>query len=155
LHPPLLDEAGFASAATNYAEEFARRSKIEADILVDLPYRLSADTEILLFRVLEESLTNIHRHSGSGRAKIRAGIDGEAVYLEIRDYGHGISQEVLESFKTSGNGVGVGLAGIRERLREVDGQLDISSSTDGTILRVSLLVANTREPYRISVAGRT
>jgi len=96
--------------------------------------------------VLQESLTNIHRHSGSSRAKIRAGIEGEEVSLEIRDYGQGIPQEVLESFKTSGNGTGVGLAGIRERLREVDGQLDLSSSGDGTVLQVSLLVTNTREP---------
>jgi PAS domain S-box-containing protein len=153
LHPPLLDEVGFASAATNYAQEFARRSGIEIDISVDLPNRLQADTEILLFRVLQESLTNIHRHSGSRRAKIRAGIEGEEVSLEIRDYGQGIPQEVLESFKTSGNGAGVGLAGIRERLREVDGKLDLSSSGDGTVLRVSLLVTNTPEPYRSFAAG--
>ena len=150
LHPPLLDEVGFASAATSYVQEFARRSGIEIDISVDLPNRLQADTEILLFRVLQESLTNIHRHSGSRRAKIRAGIEGEEVSLEIRDYGHGIPQEVLESFKTSGNGAGVGLAGIRERLREVDGQLDLSSSGDGTVLRVSLLATNARESYRSS-----
>jgi PAS domain S-box-containing protein len=153
LHPPLLDEVGFASAATNYVQEFARRSGIEIDISVDLPNRLQADTEILLFRVLQESLTNIHRHSGSRRAKIRAGIEGEEVSLEIRDYGQGIPQEVLESFKTSGNGAGVGLAGIRERLREVDGKLHLSSSGDGTVLRVSLLVTNTREPYRSIAAG--
>jgi signal transduction histidine kinase len=61
LHPPLLDELGFVSAATNYVEEFARRSGIEADISLDLPDRLHPDTEILLFRVLKESLTNIHR----------------------------------------------------------------------------------------------
>ena len=148
LHPPLLDEVGFASAATSYVQEFARRSGIEIDISVDLPNRLQSDTEILLFRVLQESLTNIHRHSGSRRAKIQAGIDGETVSLEIRDYGHGIPQEVLESFKTSGNGVGVGLAGIRERLREVDGKLDLSSSADGTILRVSLLATNSRARYQ-------
>ena len=153
LHPPLRDEVGFASAATNYVRGFARRSGIEIDISVDLPNRLQADTEILLFRVLQESLTNIHRHSGSSRAKIRAGIEGEEVSLEIRDYGQGIPQGVLESFQTSGNGAGVGLAGIRERLREVDGKLDLSSSEDGTVLRVSLLVANTREPYRSFAAG--
>jgi PAS domain S-box-containing protein len=153
LHPPMLDEVGFASAATNYVQEFARRSGIETDFSLDLPYRLPADTEILLFRVLQESLTNIHRHSGSSRAKINAGIEGEAVCLEIRDYGSGISQEVLESFKTCGTGVGVGLAGIRERLREVDGKLDLSSSEDGTILRVSLLLSNTPERYRISAVG--
>src|SRR6185369_6420270 len=123
LHPPLLDEIGFASAATSYVEEFARRSGIKTEISVDLPYRLPSKTEILLFRVLQESLTNIHRHSGSNRAKVRAGITGEAVSMEIRDYGRGIPQELLHNFKISGNGVGVGLAGIRERLREVDGTL--------------------------------
>jgi PAS domain S-box-containing protein len=145
LHPPLLDELGFAAIGTSYVQEFARRSGIEVDILLDLPCRLCADTEILLFRVLQESLTNIHRHSNSRRAKIRAGFEGETVYLEIRDYGHGIPQNVLESFRLTGNGVGVGLAGIRERLREVDGNLEISSSADGTILRVSLLATDTRE----------
>jgi signal transduction histidine kinase len=149
----MLDEVGFMSAAKSYVEEFGRRSGIETDISLDLPYRLPAATEILLFRVLQESLTNIHRHSGSSRAKIWAGIDGEAVCLEIRDYGRGISQEVLETFKTSGNGVGVGLAGIRERLREVDGKFDLSSTADGTILRVSLRASNTREAHRISAAG--
>jgi len=68
LHSPLLDEIGFASAATSYVEEFARRSGIKSDISLDLPHRLSDDLEILLFRVLQESLTNIHRHSGSKRA---------------------------------------------------------------------------------------
>ena len=153
LHPPLLDEIGFAPVAKSYVEEFARRSGIEIDISLDLPYRLPSDTEMLLFRVLQESLTNIHRHSGSRRAKIRAGIERGTVSLEIRDYGQGIPQEVLEKFKTTGNGVGVGLAGIRERLREVDGKLELSSTTEGTILLVSLLVTNTREPYRSSAAG--
>jgi len=153
LHPPLLDEVGFASAAKNYVEEFARRSGIESDISLELPSRLPPNTEILLFRVLQESLTNIHRHSGSSRAKIRAGIEGEKVSLEIRDYGRGISQEMLESFKTTGNGVGVGLAGIRERLREVNGKLDLSSSGAGTILRVSLPVTDTRESSRTSAAA--
>jgi two-component system, NarL family, sensor kinase len=100
-------------------------------------------------------LTNIHRHSGSSRAEIRAGIHGETVSLEVRDYGRGISQEVLETFKTSGSGVGVGLTGIHERLREVGGKLDISSSSDGTILRVSLPVTNIREAHRnFAASGR-
>ena len=142
LHPPLLDEVGFTSAAKNYIEEFARRSKIETETALDLPRRLPADTEILLFRVLQESLTNIHRHSGSSQARVRAGMDGSSVYLEIRDQGHGISQDVLESFNTLGNGVGVGLAGIRERVREVDGKLELSSTTMGTVLRVSVPVAS-------------
>jgi PAS domain S-box-containing protein len=155
LHPPLLDEIGFASAATSYVEEFARRSGIKSNISLNLPHRLSEDREILLFRVLQESLTNIHRHSGSSRAEIQAGIHGETVSLEVRDHGRGISQEVLETFKTSGSGVGVGLTGIHERLREVGGKLDISSSSDGTILRVSLPVANIREAHRnYAASGR-
>lgn len=153
LHPPLLDESGFGSAARIYVKEFSRRSGIEIDISLDLPHRLPADIEILLFRVLQESLTNLHRHSGSSRAEIRAGIDGQAVSLEIRDYGRGISQEILENFKTSGDGVGIGLAGIRERLREVDGKLDLSSTPEGTILRVSLLIADARESSRMSATG--
>jgi PAS domain S-box-containing protein len=153
LHPPMLDEVGFASAASNYAQEFARRSGIEVDIALDLPDRLPANSEILLFRVLQESLTNIHRHSGSHRAKIRAGIAAEAVYLEITDYGRGISQKILESFKNSGNGTGVGLAGIRERLREVDGKFDLCSTSDGTILRVSLLATNSGAPYQAAAGA--
>jgi signal transduction histidine kinase len=101
LHPPLLDEIGFASAATSYVEEFARRSGIKSDISLDLPHRLSED------RVLQESLTNIHRHSGSERAEIRADVHEETVSLEVKDYGRGISKERLHHFKISGNGVGV------------------------------------------------
>jgi len=74
--------------------------------------------------------------------------------MEIKDYGHGISQGLLRNFKISGNGVGVGLAGIRERLREVDGTLELSSTSDGTTLRVSVLANTTRKPHRMSAAGR-
>ncbi len=154
LHPPLLDEVGFSSAATNYVEEFSRRSKIETEISLDLPYRLPAETEILLFRVLQESLTNIHRHSGSGQARIQAGIDEGLVYLQVKDHGRGISQDALQSFNTSGNGVGVGLAGIRERIREVDGKLELSSTSDGTVLRVSVPLADPVEPDGVSDDGR-
>lgn len=153
LHPPLLDAVGFASAAINYVKEFARRSGIETDISVNLPNRLPADLEILLFRVLQESLTNIHRHSGSTRAEIRASIDGNEVSLEVRDYGQGISQEILRNFKDSENGMGLGLAGIRERLRELDGKVELSSTEEGTILRVSLLISSTHERPRSSAAA--
>jgi two-component system, NarL family, sensor kinase len=89
-------------------------------------------------------LTNIHRHSGSDRAAVQACIEGGLICLEIRDYGKGIPQGVLDNFRTSGNGVGVGLTGIRERLREVDGKLDLSSTASGTVLKVSVPAA-TRE----------
>ena len=94
--------------------------------------------ELALFRVLQESLTNIHRHSGSARAEITLRLFSDQVELEIRDYGKGISHELLEPFRTKGTSVGVGLAGMRERLRELGGQLEIQSKIPGTLISVTL-----------------
>lgn len=145
LHPPLLDETGLASAAQWYVEEFARRSGIAVE--VDLPplERLPANIEMTLFRVLQESLNNIHRHSQSTRAQVRIGCDAEQVTLEVRDFGHGMQADRLERFKNSGTGVGVGLAGIRERVAELGGDLDISSDSSGTTVRVSVPVPSSEE----------
>jgi len=138
LHPPLLDETGLASAAQWYVEEFARRSGIAVD--VDLPplERLPANIEMMLFRVLQESLNNIHRHSQSARAQVRIGFDAGRITLEVRDFGQGIQPERLERFRNSGTGVGVGLAGIRERVSELGGELEISSDDGGTNVKVSV-----------------
>ena len=139
LHPPLLDEAGFSSAAKWYLEGFAQRSGIA--VKMDLPEgvgRLPKSIELALFRVLQESLTNIHRHSGSARAEITLKVRSDNVALEIRDYGKGISHELLEPFRTKGTSVGVGLAGMRERLRELGGQLEIQSKIPGTLISVTL-----------------
>jgi len=138
LHPPLLDEVGFASAATNYAQEFARRSGIEIDISVDLPNRLQADTEILLFRVLQESLTNIHRHSGSESAVIRLARDAENILLEVQDQGQGMSLERLAEIQSQSSGVGI--RGMRERIRQFEGDLTIESNESGTKISVTLPV---------------
>jgi signal transduction histidine kinase len=138
LHPPLLDEAGFASAAKWYVEGFAQRSGIE--VKVDFPAdmgRLPRPIELGLFRVLQESLTNIHRHSGSAKAEIALRLFPEKVILEIKDYGRGISWELLRNFQAKGTRSGVGLAGMRERLRELGGQLEIRS-TNGTLISVTM-----------------
>ena len=139
LHPPLLDEAGFSSAAKWYIEGFAQRSGIEVNM--DLPGdvgRLPKSIELGLFRVLQESLTNIHRHSGSSRAEIALKMFSDQVVLEVRDYGKGIARELLENFRAKGTNFGVGLAGMRERLRELGGQLDIQSKAPGTVISVTL-----------------
>ena len=138
LHPPLLDEAGFSSAAKWYLDGFAQRSGIavKADLPNDLG-RLPKPVELGLFRVLQESLTNIHRHSGSSRAEIALKLFPGKVMLEIRDFGHGIPPERLRSFEGRGTNFGVGLAGMRERLRELGGRLEIRSG-HGTIISVTM-----------------
>jgi len=139
LHPPLLDETGFASAAQWYVEGFARRSGVAVDLRLPPLDRLPPNIEIMLFRVLQETLNNIHRHSGSEKAEVRLEYDGNEVILEVRDFGRGIQPERLERFRTSGTGVGVGLAGIRERVSELGGKVEISSDQGGTAIRVSVL----------------
>jgi signal transduction histidine kinase len=139
LHPPLLDEAGFTSAAKWYLEGFAQRSGIA--VKMDLPDgtgRLPKSIELALFRVLQESLTNIHRHSGSPRAEVALKLLANKVILEVRDQGKGIPKELLQNFLTKGTKSGVGLAGMRERLRELGGQLDIQSGAAGTMISVSM-----------------
>jgi signal transduction histidine kinase len=142
LHPPLLDEIGIASAARWYVEGFAKRSGIEivADIPDDLQ-RMSRPAELVLFRVLQESLTNIHRHSRSSRAEISLQTSATGATLRVRDYGKGIPREMLENFKQTGGNVGVGLAGMRERVREQGGQFDIQSDRNGTTITVVMPTA--------------
>jgi signal transduction histidine kinase len=145
LHPPLLDEVGIASAARWYAEGFAKRSGIEivADIPDDLQ-RMARPAELVLFRVLQESLTNIHRHSRSSRAEISLQTNAKGAILRIRDYGKGIPRDMLENFmRTGGGNVGVGLAGMRERVREQGGQFDIKSDRNGTTITVIMPTAAT------------
>jgi len=141
LHPPLLDEAGFVSAARWYVEGFGRRSGIAASL--ELPEhlrRLPRGAETALFRILQEALTNVHRHSGSRAVEVRVTEDAEKVVLSVKDFGMGVPREVLDRFWKTGN-VGVGLAGIRERLKELGGSLEIESNLDGTLLRASVPIA--------------
>jgi signal transduction histidine kinase len=139
LHPPLLDEVGFSSAARWYIQGFSERSGI--DVKLDMPDnlgRLPRDFELVLFRILQESLTNIHRHSKSPKAEVTLqSFPGELI-LQVKDYGSGIPSQLLKSFRTRGSGLGIGLSGMRERVREFHGRLDIQSSPSGTLISVTL-----------------
>jgi signal transduction histidine kinase len=139
LHPPLLDEVGLASAFRWYVEGFAQRSgiKVNVEIAEDV-HRLSRPVELALFRVLQESLTNIHRHSKSPRAEVSLRQNANGTTLKIRDFGKGIAPDTLRSFLQSGSRVGVGLAGMRERVREQSGQLAVQSDTTGTTITVTM-----------------
>jgi PAS domain S-box-containing protein len=139
LHPPLLDEAGFSSAANWFVSGFSQRSGIP--VTLELPpdlRRLPNSTEIALFRVLQESLTNVHRHSKSASAEIRLKTDAEWVTLLIVDHGRGIDPELLRKMRFDGTHTGVGLAGMRERIRELGGKLEINSTAAGTTIEASI-----------------
>src|SRR5947199_2899664 len=136
LHPPLLDEAGLVSALRWYVDGFAVRSKIKVDL--DLPAefgRLPRESETAIFRVVQECLTNIHRHSGSSTAKIRLHQHENQVLVEIEDKGKGIPQEKQQEMATEGS-PGVGIRGMRERIRQLGGTLEINSGASGTVVTV-------------------
>jgi len=144
LHPPLLDETGLASAIAWYVDGFARRSGIE--VALDMPGevgRLPESLELGLFRVLQESLTNIHRHSKSSKAEIVMTLSADHVLLTVRDYGKGIPRSLLGDFSINGTKFGVGLAGMRERIHELGGKFDIQSSATGTLISVTIPVTET------------
>jgi PAS domain S-box-containing protein len=139
LHPPFLDETGLLSAVRWYAAGFTKRSGINVDL--DLPEsfeRLPLDSETALFRIVQESLINIHRHARSETARIRLKRDAERVLLEIGDQGHGIPDDSLKEIMSGGGVVGVGIAGMSERIGQLGGRLEITSSHHGTTVRVLL-----------------
>jgi signal transduction histidine kinase len=153
LHPPLLDEAGIASAARWFVEGFARRSGIRVDC--DIPERMERprrDCELVLFRVLQESLTNVHRHSGASSASVRLTRDTDQLQLEVGDNGTGIPEERLRRFNTS-VGTGVGITGMRERVRELGGHLEIHSVKSGTTVSVALPVMKSPTPRTQAVVS--
>jgi signal transduction histidine kinase len=136
LHPPLLDELGLASALDWYAEGFTQRSKIAVDLEVSPKFsRLPSDLELTVFRVVQECLTNIHRHSGSSSAKIRLAQNPQEVRVEISDVGHGIPPEKMREGKIV---QGIGIMGINERMRQLGGSLEVSSSDKGTTVTATL-----------------
>jgi signal transduction histidine kinase len=155
LHPPGLDEAGFSAAAKWYAEEFAKRSGLELKLNIEeAPSRLPPATELALFRVLQESLTNIHRHSKSSTAEVLFEIHGERASLQIGDQGTGIPEEVLNRFKVAGTS-GVGLAGMRERIRELGGRFEVESAAGGTRVSVDVPLVRSQNAPAQSAATRS
>ena len=141
LHPPLLDDIGLASAIRSYAEGFAERSSIRVELEIPKDFeRLPIETETALFRVVQQSLANIHRHSGSCVAKISLSQDAEQVTAVVADEGCGIAPEILKQFDTGGRLLGVGIAGMRERIRVMKGHFNIRSDPEGTTIEVRLPV---------------
>ena len=141
LHPPLLDEAGLNSACRWFVEGFGKRSGIDVNLDIrDGTGRLPEATELVLFRVLQESLTNVHRHSGARRADVSLQTVGDQVILRVRDYGNGMPAAVVESLRQDGSGGGVGVAGMTERIREIGGRLEINSGASGTEIVVRVPV---------------
>src|SRR6266849_6629896 len=145
LHPPMLDEAGLASALRWYVEGFTQRSKIqvEAEFPDDFG-RLSQELETAVFRVVQECLTNIHRHSGSRTAKVSIARFNGLVLVEVADRGKGIAPEKRCEMGAAGT-LGVGLQGMRERIRQLGGGLEIDSNGAGTVVRVQIPVADAVE----------
>jgi len=145
LHPPLLDEAGLASAVRWYVDGLGQRSGIKVNLYVQQDLgRLPEKVEMGLFRVLQESATNVHRHANSPALDIRLGRKSDQVTLEVRDYGRGIQPAQLKRFQETNTSGGVGLAGMRERIHELGGWLDVRSDK-GTIVTAKIPLTRSRK----------
>lgn len=132
LHPPLLDEIGLPSALRWFVGGFAERSKIQTEIEIPENFkRLPRETEIAVFRTVQECLTNVHRHSGSTSCFVKVVRNKRELYVEIRDDGRGIGEGKLSNLMSSG---GVGLRGLQERVRLLGGTLEIDSNEYGTVV---------------------
>ncbi len=141
LHPPLLDEMGLPSALKWYIEEFSKRSGVATDLEIETDFgRLPGDHEIALFRIIQESLTNVHRHSGSEQATVRLTQSAASVGVEIVDQGKGIPAEKRKNFE-AGGAMGVGLRGMRERVEQLGGAMELRSGDSGTTVSATLPVA--------------
>jgi signal transduction histidine kinase len=138
LHPPVMEELGLASALRWYAEGFTERSGISVELEMQQLPRLAQVTETTLFRIVQECLTNIHRHSGSPTAQIRLSMDSNEIVLEVQDQGRGIPEENLRKRLNESPRLGVGITGMRERVRQLGGQLEISSGEGGTTVKTIL-----------------
>jgi two-component system, NarL family, sensor kinase len=131
LHPPLLDESGLPVALRWYAEGLAERSGMKISVNIpDNLGRFGRDMELMMFRLVQECLTNIHRHSGSQTADITMWSNSREVGLDVRDQGKGIPAERLASIQAQGGGVGI--RGMRERIHAFHGVMEIESNTGGT-----------------------
>jgi signal transduction histidine kinase len=138
LHPPLLDAAGLASALRWYVDGFSERSRIKVDLQIPNEFRrLSDEMEIAIFRMVQECLTNIHRHSGGISAAIRLHEENHRLFVEVQDEGKGIPPEKQLELSSSGR-TGVGFRGMRERLRQLGGTLEIRSDNSGTAVTATL-----------------
>jgi PAS domain S-box-containing protein len=154
LHPPMLDEAGLVPAMKWYVEGFAKRTGIKVDLVVSGKNgRLPAEIETDLFRVVQEALANIHRHSGSPAAVVRLDRFSARVVLQIRDWGRGMPAEIAQF--SGGGFLGVGIPGMRERVAQLNGHLDIATSKQGTTITAVVPLNNAKAAASMRAAGRS
>ena len=140
LHPPLLDDLGLVSALKEYVHGFSERSGIQTVCESEFPFpRLPQGVETAFFRIVQESLTNIQRHSGSQNAKISLREDSSAVYLEISDSGKGMIVPHNGNKHAGERRLGVGIPGMQERMAQLGGQLEIQSGPSGTTVRAKIM----------------
>jgi len=145
LHPLMLDEIGLPSALRWYVDGFSEHSKVKVHLYFPEGLdRLSSEMELAIFRITQECLTNVHRHSGSISASIRVWERDHRVRIEVRDQGKGIPPEKQADLNSSNRG-GVGFRGMRERLRKLDGTLEIRFEAMGTTVTASLPLTNTSD----------
>jgi signal transduction histidine kinase len=136
LHPPLLDEAGLVPAVRWYVEGFTKRSGIQVVMTLGQVGRLPRPIETALFRVVQESLTNVHRHASTATASIRLTSTVNAVALDIQDQGHGLSESLTQEHGPLLPGtLGVGIQGMQERIRQLGGTFDVEFTDEGTTVR--------------------
>ncbi|HEV2402077.1 MAG TPA: response regulator [Candidatus Sulfotelmatobacter sp.] len=137
LHPPLLDESGIGAALRWYIEGLAQRTPLKIELEMAREFgRLPQTIELAMFRIVQECLTNILRHSGSDIAKIRINRDAGCIKLEIEDYGRGISKEKLALIHEGASGVGI--RGMRDRVRHLSGEMKVESGESGTTVSITL-----------------
>jgi two-component system, NarL family, sensor kinase len=147
LHPPLLDETGISSALSWYVQGLAERSGLEIDLQVpDHFERLPSEIELVIFRLVQECLTNIHRHSGSKSALIRVEREENAIHVKVEDQGRGMSAERLAAIQSQGTGVGI--RGMHERVRHLRGELVIESNASGTKVYATLPLTASLSPHK-------
>jgi signal transduction histidine kinase len=140
LHPPLLDENGLYSAINWYVQGLQERSGLEVNLDISKEFgRVPREMELVIFRLMQECLTNIHRHSESKTASIRIARDSKQITLDIRDQGKGMSAERLTEIQSGRSGVGV--RGMLERLRQFEGALKIDSAGSGTCVFATIPVS--------------
>ncbi len=137
LHPPLLDESGISVALRWYTDGLMQRTPLKIELNVSEEFgRLPREVELAMFRIVQESLTNVLRHSGSDIAKIRITRGADRVTLEIEDHGRGISEQKLAAIHEGGSGLGT--RGMRDRVRHLNGEMDVHSTSSGTRVSISL-----------------
>jgi PAS domain S-box-containing protein len=147
LHPPLLDETGISSALSWYVQGLAERSNLKIDLQVPDNFgRLPSEMELVIFRLVQECLTNIHRHSGSKIALIRVEREENAIHVKVEDRGTGMSPERLAAIQS--HGTGVGIRGMRERVRHLRGDLVIESNASGTKVCATLPLTTSLSSYK-------